>query len=119
MKQPIAEGIKKKKIVKFLLSDITYATRDKKEIELLNSMGCVVLVYCSGEHSENYITDTRSDYAAILLIPGKLPPPSKPCGPTRTNTHFTKRDWALRRKSSVGKMRKSDCRMPIPLTCKD
>ena len=58
MKQPIAEGIKKKKIVKFLLSDITYATRDKKEIELLNSMGCVVLVYCSGEHSENYITDT-------------------------------------------------------------
>ena len=58
MKKTVEEGIKKKKIVKFLLSDITYATRDKKEIELLNSMGCEVLVYCSGERSEIYITDS-------------------------------------------------------------
>ena len=58
MKPSISEARKKKKVVKFLLADITYATRDKKEIELLNSMGCEVLVYCSGEHSESYVTET-------------------------------------------------------------
>ena len=56
---------KRKKIVKFLLSDITYATRDKKEIELLNTMGCEVLVYCTGDSSENYVTDAGIEIRRI------------------------------------------------------
>jgi glycosyltransferase involved in cell wall biosynthesis len=45
------------KVIKFLLTDILFDSRDKREISLLNELGHQVLVICSGVKSEKILND--------------------------------------------------------------
>lgn len=44
------------KVVKFLLSDILFASRNKREISVLQEIGCDVIVLCVGEKTEKITT---------------------------------------------------------------
>jgi len=45
------------KVVKFLLTDILFDSRDKREVALLRELGHEVIVLCSGDVSETIITE--------------------------------------------------------------
>lgn len=56
-----ASGIimsKPKKVIKFLLSDISFAARNKKEISVLKEIGCDVIILCIGEKTEQITTES-------------------------------------------------------------
>ncbi|MCE1168343.1 MAG: glycosyltransferase [Sphingobacteriia bacterium] len=52
MAEAIRKNDSKKVVLKFLLSDIQFATRDLKEISLLNELNFKTMVLCVGEESE-------------------------------------------------------------------
>jgi glycosyltransferase involved in cell wall biosynthesis len=47
----------KLRVLKFLLSDIEYDSRDKREVSVLSELGCEVIILCTGVKAEKKTTD--------------------------------------------------------------